>query len=327
LNVQPLPSALNAGGRDRAKNTSVKKTNDRYPRPIPFVPVEGKKEGNIMRNTLRIITAAVILSLTTLPLSAAIYMKIEGIKGNVTAEGHRDWIELESVQFMAPSEGNAALKQATLSCRKSGTVEATARIPAQIKAVLTGPNASSKVLPEVIVEINGQKHSLRNATIASAQPQGDGMKLVLNFDHCATHGTPDHKLGGGNLAVPPASSAAKSYDHTLGGGTFVANAKLIGAVATPVAIQLESLTINGTGAKMTFARELAGTLILPNHQKLPTLVVEMSNGQKWTFYEVVMEDVLISSATPQPKSSRPMDSFSINFSKVEGPSTGFQTRR
>jgi type VI protein secretion system component Hcp len=280
-----------------------------------------------MRNTLRIITTAAILTLTTLPLSAAIYMKIEGIKGNVTAEGHRDWIELESVQFMVPSEGNATLKQATLTCRKSGTIEATARIPPQVKAVLAGPNSARTVLPEVIVEVNGQTHSLRNATVVSAQPMGDGMKLVLNFAQCATHAAPDHKLGGGNLAAPPASSAAKTYDHTLGGGSLATNVKLIGAGATPVAIQLESLTINGTGARVAFAKELTGTLILSSHQKLPTLVVEMSNGQKWTFYEVVMEDVLISSATNDPKGSRPTDSFSINFSRVEGPATGFQARR
>jgi len=63
-----------------------------------------------------ILSASILLFLLALPADAAIYMKIEGIDGESTADGHEDWIELLSVSesIARPDDG------ATGSSRRRG---------------------------------------------------------------------------------------------------------------------------------------------------------------------------------------------------------------
>ena len=256
-----------------------------------------------MRKTLQVMTTAAMLTLTTLPLSAAIYMKVEGVDGRATAAGREKWIELGSIQFLTAGSAKGTMNQ------QSGRL-----------------CASRGALPTVAVEINGESHSLRDVQFSDCQTAGETTTFTMAFSGCATHaGARDYHIGGGTYSSQRAP-LPKTYDHTLGGGSFAANAKLT-AGAAPVAIQLESLTLNGNGAKLALIKELPGTLILSARQKLPSLTVELTSGQKWTFYEVELEDVLITSATSHPTSARPKDSLSLTFAKVDGPLAGFQAHR
>jgi type VI protein secretion system component Hcp len=288
-----------------------------------------------MRTIIRTITTAAVLTLTALPLSAAIYMKVDGVDGRATAAGKEKWIELGSIQFMTgPQEPGAA--KATLTCRKAGSVEATidtnrlrdaaGAVPPQFTQQLSALCSTRRPIPNVTVEIDGQQHVLRNASLSSCQPAGGDTKLTLTYAECATHAkTYDHSVGGGTIANATPTTSAK-YSHTLGGGSFAAKAKVIGLGTAPVAVQLERLTIDGNKATLVFARELPGALKAAAQQKLPSLVVELSDGQKWTFYEVTLEEVMISSATAQTGSSRPMESLSLNFIRIDGRVSGFSAR-
>ena len=61
-----------------------------------------------------------------------------------------------------------------------------------------------------------------------------------------------------------------------------------------------------------------GTLMqaFQTRQPIPTLTLTLNNGQKWTF-----TGVLVSSYSPAPNGAQ---AFSLNFTKVDGPPTGFQ---
>jgi hypothetical protein len=276
-----------------------------------------------MRKTIHVITTAAILTFAALPTYAAMYIKVSGVDGRATAAGREKWIELQSIQFLTSPGGAAHLKEAKLSCRKAGGGEATTKEPVERLC------ASSAAVPTVVVDADGDRHELRNVVFSKCQAVGGETKFSFTFAGCTTHGTtaPDHTVGGGTLAVPPPGASAKTYDHHLGGGAFTPNAKLIGATSAPVAVQVESLTLNGTGATLTLVKQGTGRLELATQQTLPSFVVELATGEKWTFYEVKLENVLISSATGRAAGDRPTESMSLNFTKVDGPRTGFQAPR
>jgi hypothetical protein len=300
-----------------------------------------------MRKTIHVITTAAILTFAALPTYAAMYIKVSGVDGRATAAGKEKWIELESIQFLTAPGAAAQLKDAKLSCRKAGGGDATTKEPVERLC------ASSAAVPTVVVDADGDRHELRNVVFSRCQAVGGETKFSFTFAGCTTHGTtaPDHTVGGGTLAAPQSGSAAKTYDHStgggtianaapgtaadptkyshsLGGGSYATNAKLTGATSAPVAVQVESLTLNGTGATLTLVKEGRGDdviLILPT--TLPSLVVELTTGQKWTFYEVKLENIMISSATARAAGARPTQAMSLNFTKVDGPRTGFQAAR
>ena len=261
-----------------------------------------------MRTRHQILTAAALLTLATLSLYAAVptgrvVFKIDGVAGYPSAAGKGEWIEIASLAMTNTGD--------------QGTIQGRGNL-----CSMRGPIAT------VAMEIDGQKHELRNVQLSDCQVQGNETRFAFTYGSCTSHGTApyDHSKGGGSLAaMSDASTRAsrpKAYDHTVGGGSYSPNAKLIGAGPTPVAVQVELLTLNGSGASLDLIKELTGTLVLNAQQKLPSLTVELTNGQKWTF-----SDVEVLSAKSSTKDGRPMESVSFYYNKVEGPSTGFQARR
>jgi hypothetical protein len=113
-----------------------------------------------------------------------------------------------------------------------------------------------------------------------------------------------------------------------GDGAFRANARILGLRSVAIPVHLESLKLNpnGTSATVSLTKAGTGTLVLTgaNNAPLPQIVVELDNGTKWTFTRVILENVIVSSATGH--NALPMEQISLNYAKVEGPATGFTAR-
>jgi hypothetical protein len=161
-------------------------------------------------------------------------------------------------------------------------------------------------LPSLTVDINGERHLLQNVSFAqcTSQQAGGGNAFEsysLNFARCATH----------------ANALAPRVDVRP-------NAILIGLTPRPEAAVLMSLNFMGPNAA-TLTRKLRPndngidslTQLARSHQKVPALSLTLSNGQKWTFTDVTINQY---TGGVHPGA----DSFSLNFTNVQGPLTGFQ---
>lgn len=94
----------------------------------------------------------------------AIYMKYGDMKGEVTAEGYKDWIELASLQWgvgrgiSAPSAGGASKREASAPSISEVTVTKTfdAFSPLALKEAVGGEGVSVKI--DITRTDNGGKH-------------------------------------------------------------------------------------------------------------------------------------------------------------------------
>jgi type VI protein secretion system component Hcp len=277
--------------------------------------------GVVLRRT----AVATLVAMAALSMSARppIYMKYEGIKGQATPtadDSHKETIEIASWSF------GASNPTATGGNRVQGNTAGTdpaGCTTGPFKFTLRGPIPSSLAalcqtrgpVNNVVLDVNGVKHQFQNATLSSCQT-GPGASptdhFTLNYSKCSYH-------GGARVAVG---------DVNGDGAAARPNARLIGLPSGPVPVSLQSLKFNpaGSSATMSLTKVGAGTLALAgaNATPLPKLELVLSNGQKWTFLEVKLENVFVSSATGQ--SSIPTDQFSLNFAKVEGSMAGYGAR-
>lgn len=267
-----------------------------------------------MRSIKAVLTIA-LLSLTLPAFGASDYLlQLEGIPGESKKEVHKDWIEISSVQFAG---GSCTLAGARVE--RIRHVEITA---SKMPAGLVQACQSQKRFASVPIEGNGQRHVLENVTLTSRPAATAGPATFrLAFSHCATHDAWPQKVEIGALKA----------------GVAKKNGMLVGLTPTPTTVWVESLIFDESTAddahykKATlFVRKSgdSGVALVPSRQNVPILTLELSNGQKWTFMEVTLENVMISSATAQRSSGdRPMESLSLNFTKVTGPAAGFQAGR
>jgi type VI protein secretion system component Hcp len=273
-----------------------------------------------MKTNLYRFAIAAAFTLTTLATNAApIYMDFGDIKGEMkptAKDSRKDAIQIESWSLGASPSSTGNVVQGNLI----GT-DATACSTGVFKFAVRGAEAESvkklcqsrMPLGNVTVDINGVKHRFENATFSSCQ-SGDGAaptdQFSLNFGKCTYH------RGGVRVAMGDID----------GDGATQSNARLIGLSSGPVPVRLDSLKLaaDGKSATVGLTKVGTGTLVLSSssHTEVPQLVLEMANGTKWTFTQVIFEDVIISSATGA-RSGKPMEAFTMNFAKVEGPATGF----
>lgn len=256
-----------------------------------------------MKSNLPRFAVLITLCLTALATYALppVYMKFEGIKGETAA--HKETIEIQSWSLGASNPTSCATGPVKFSVRGAGAESVKKLCQSHVP------------LGSIIVDVDGVKHRFENASFAACQ-SGDGMvptdQFTLNYARCSYH------RGGVNVAVGDVN----------GDGAAQPNARLTGLMTGPVPVRLEKLTLNpdGTSATVSLTKAGPGTLVLSssNNTPLPQLVLELTNGTKWTFFKVVMRDALISSATA--RSARPTEEFTMNFTKVEGPATGFSAR-
>lgn len=249
-----------------------------------------------------------------MPMFGAAYMKLGDIKGNVTPaskEKHRDTIQIESWSLGAsnPSSGNQA---------HAGPFRFTVRgaEAESLKAL-----CQSRVpLGNVVVDIDGVKHRLENASFASC-PSGDRAmpveEFAVHYTTCTYHNSPlrgaPYFFGGGTVLGNSAPNARPRVPVFLcpSHASVNENARLTGLSTGPIPIHLERLKVdpNGTSASMSLAKVGTGTLTLSgSNTPLPQVVIERTDGSKWTFTDVRISNVARSGA---------MTELSLNFTKVE----------
>jgi type VI protein secretion system component Hcp len=273
-----------------------------------------------MKKNLYRIAILTAFTLTTLAASAApIYMDFGDIKGeaNPTArDSRKEPIQLESWSLGASPSSTGNVVQGNLI----GTDAASACSTGAFKFAVRGADAESVKklcqsharLGNVTVDINGVKHRFESATFASCQ-NGDGTiptdQFSLNFTKCTFH-----RRGGVSVAL----------GDLTGDGATQSNARLIGLNSGPVPVRLDSLKLaaDGKSATVGLTKVGTGTLTLSSANNTDQLVLEMTNGTKWTFTKVTFGDLVISSATPG-RGAKPIEPFTLNFAKVEGPVAGF----
>jgi len=255
--------------------------------------------------------AAVLLAaaLATVPLFAAVdmFLKFDTIPGESTQPGHTGWFEISSFSWGASQPGPAA-------CATSHTLNFTRKGPASER--LTQLCKQRAQLPTLTIDLGGERHMLQNVAFVqcTSQPVGGGNAFesyALNFGRCATHAS----------ALAP-NAVAHKIDMKV--KMDAPNAILIGLTPRPEAAAVLSLNFMGPNAA-TLTRKLKAndngpdgfTQVSRSHQKLPALSITLNNGQKWTF-----TDVTISNYTGGVHPGA--ESFSLNFTNVQGPLTGFQ---
>jgi type VI protein secretion system component Hcp len=178
-------------------------------------------------------------------------------------------------------------------------------------AALTRMCQSRTTIPNLVIvkvgasgRATGQQQTLQNVTFTGC-PTGDSSRpteaFSLNFTTCGTARAIKREIRNSGILKP------------------------LQGTGTPV--EVESLVINGKSATLRLTRGGAAFVAANDPKKpIPVLNLKMADGQEWSFYEVKMEDLLISSATAAG-SDRPMESLSINFTKISGPAAGIQVKR
>jgi type VI protein secretion system component Hcp len=247
---------------------------------------------------------AVILLLLALPSFAALnaYLKMDTIPGESTDPSHAGWIEAQGLNF-GTSHAQAVIAPGAARC-SIHSLNFTKRVD-KASPMLARTAMNGAPIPNVTLEVNGERHMLQNVTIASVQQtQLDGRpaeSISLNFARCATH----------DSAV---AMTSRDIKHKI---DFMPNGILVGLTPRPESLSILSLNFIGTN-QATLTRKSGGDpqgvlmRACANGKHFPTVTITARTGQKWTFSDV--------SFAP----SVTADSFSLNFAKVDGPMTGFQ---
>jgi type VI secretion system secreted protein Hcp len=258
---------------------------------------------------LAVLFAAALL---TLPLFAAsdIFLKFEGIPGESTQAAHAGWFEVTSFSWGVSQPGGNGP-----ACSTSHNLNFTRKGPTSER--LTQLCKMHAQLPTLTLDIGGERHMLQNVAFAqcTAEPAGGGNAFEsysLNFGRCATHANAMQSTAG--VKIAPGALKFK-YDAP--------NAILIGLTPRPEALSIVALNFMGPNAAKITRRQAANNVqgaldeLSRTHQKAPTLSLTLNNGQKWTFTDVVVSSY---TGTTHPGA----ESFSLNFTNVQGPMTGFQ---
>jgi len=270
-----------------------------------------------------------VLSLTllfaALPMFAAFdaFMKIDSIPGESSAPGHPGWIEIESWSWGATPAGAGAGKCTVHDFHFTKKVDKAS--PALAQAALVG-----LLLPAVTVEVNGERHMLQNVMVKSVQNvngnSGPAQVIALNFARCATHET-----GQGPLPAKKATLEGlnvKGYTVKLD----APNAMLGLGGGSGDGIALQDLHFNGPNQAILIGRKAGegtqGVLIAllrasqtKGHIPQVTLKARKAGGNQQQYYEIKLEDVLVSSY--QTSGAGGFDQITLDFARLDGPMTGF----
>jgi hypothetical protein len=189
---------------------------------------------------------------------------------------------------------------------------ASGRLQFQVKgkpsAALTRMCQTRQTIPNLVVvklgadgKPTGQRQTLQNVVFTGCPTADSAIPLdpfSLNFASCA-----------------PATAAIKREIRSSG-------VIQVGSQSMPV--EVESLVINGKRATLSMTKAGAGVLALTAAKKtIPVLTLKMASGQEWSFYQVELEDLIVSGAT----GDRPTEAMTLNFTKISGPATGIQPKR
>ncbi len=213
---------------------------------------------------LSAVVLAAALGLAAPALGGPIYMKIDGVAGEVTVAPHQGWIEVESFSWQSapPSvpgrTGVATAGPSSLRLSKKGDKAS----PALQKAAANGT-----LFPSATLEVQGStaggslRYELKNVMVSSYQVGGGGgtESFSLNFSSIETHypepvspqGTP--KPGRWDVG----HTKGDGYSAPTGAG---APAVAFGAVKAPPTVTkvTSSVASLSVGASVTFTVEATG---------------------------------------------------------------------
>jgi type VI secretion system secreted protein Hcp len=272
-----------------------------------------------MKTKAMILTAALLVA--SLPLFAAYdaFIKIDSVPGESTSPAHTGWIELTSFSWgVAPGSGGGAARCAGHAFVITKLIDKAS--PRLTQMALTGNH-----IPNLTLDIAGERHLLQDVMISSVRPQGsmgDGkVRETINFSFakCTTHETPG----------APGILMGKVFPKVESNGLMS-----LGAAGGQGAISLQDLHFVGQNQAIIAVREAANGMLLPaiqrafqSKQRLPQLTLSAyqtggsgrgedhkANYLTFTFHEVLISGI---------SSGGDFRQITLNFAKFDGPMTGF----
>jgi type VI secretion system secreted protein Hcp len=141
------------------------------------------------------VLVAILFSLATgpSPLATPIFLKVEGIDGDVRSAGHEEWIEVQRYQWGVSRPGMS--KRPRASCAGVQDLNITKRMDASSPA-LRRAAASKHRFGFVELDLHGEKHRLESVLVKSVRPGGStksgGDRIPLeeisfNYSKCTFH--------------------------------------------------------------------------------------------------------------------------------------------
>lgn len=271
-----------------------------------------------------IVLVATILAAAPLFAAVDAFLKIDGIPGESTEPAHKDWIEIYSFRWGVSSLQTAAahgsgggagheLQQATF-------IAGGKAVPKMFLLCQNG-----KLLPAVVVDLHGQRETLERVMFASCQNNmmGDGSvrgTFTVKFER-TTHagGAQVATAAGGVQAAGNAAGGVQAGAMLSPNRPAAGNAQLLIGLLRPQSLSLSSLKLQGNNSAIIAVREAANqgffSQAYASRTKTPKVTLK-TQSMTFTFTEV-----LVSSYS---RGADGTDTFTINFTKFDGPPAGFQ---